>query len=72
MVLRKDDTEIREAFQIFNNLKGPGHTFAILSVGRALRRSLIAGSSYIEPGPAPGILHCSIVVGRRSKSPVLQ
>ena len=66
--LRKDDTQIREAFQIFNNLKcTPGHTFAILPGGRASHRSLIVGSSYIEPGPPAGISCCSLVAGRRGK-----
>ena len=70
--LRKDYTQICEAFQIFNNLNWPGHTFAILPGGRASRRSLIAGSSYIEPEPAAGILRCSLVAGRRSKWAVVQ
>ena len=70
--LRKDDMQIREAFQIFNNLKWPGHTFAILPVGKASRRSLTAGSNYIEPGPAAAISPCSLVVGRRSKWLVVQ
>ena len=65
--LCKDDTQTREPSQIFNNLKSPGHTFATLPGGRASRRSVIACSSYIEPGTAPGISRCSLVVERRNK-----
>ena len=43
------------------------NTFAILPVGKASHRSLIAASSYIEPGPAAGISRCKLLAERKNK-----
>ena len=44
-----------------------GNGLAILPVGKALRRSLFAASSYIEPRTAASIAPCGLVAGRRNK-----
>ena len=43
------------------------NALAILPVGKALRRSLFAASSYIEPSTAASIARCGLVAGRRNK-----
>ena len=48
------------------------NTHAILPVGKASRRSLFPGSSYIEPRPGADILCCIQVARRMSKKPVVQ
>ena len=46
--LHNDDTEIREAFEIFSNIKPPcRYSLAIVSIRRAGGNLLSAGSSYI-------------------------
>ena len=56
MALRKDDTQIREAFQIFSNLKRQcSRTLAMLLICGMQLILLSAGSSYDRPELTVGI-----------------
>ena len=66
--LRKDDTEIREGFQIFSNLRRQcSRTLAMLLICGMKLIVLSAGPSYARPGPAVGISCCGHGKGERDQ-----
>ena len=80
MALRKDEhilklerkiranAQIREAFQIFSNLKRQcSRTLAMLLICGMQLILLSAGSSYVRPGPAVGISCCGHGRGERDQ-----
>ena len=64
--------EKRSKFSTISGDHACGDTLAVLPVVRAWPRFMVAGSSCIEPRPPPSILCWTVVVGRRSKRPVVQ
>ena len=66
--LRKEDTQIREALQIFTNLKRQySRTFAMLLICGIQLILLPACSSYVRPGDAVGISCCGHGICERNQ-----
>ena len=66
--LCKDDTQVREAFQIFSNLKRQcSRTLVMLLIFGMQLILLSAGSSYVRPGPDVGISCCGQGRGGRDQ-----